>query len=280
MKTTSLFCYCIFLLCLYSNAQNDPIRVTVSGSGDPILLLSGFATNGDEAWQSTTELLTKDYECHIVNYAGFAGMEPVAFPWLPKVITAIEEYIKNRNLKKPIVIGHSLGGTIGIHLAANKELDISKLIIVDALPATGAMMMPDFKPERFQYESPYNDQMLAMNENEFTQMSLGMAAGMTSNVNGQKQIANWMQATDRKTYVYGYTDYLKFDVREDLRNISIPVTILGAGKPYGVETARANYTNQYQNLQQYDLKMNEDSAHFIMMDQPEWFLEQIQIALK
>ena len=141
-------------------------------------------------------------------------------------------------------------------------------------------MMPDFNPEKLHYDSPYNEQMLSMDERAFTQMASGMAAGMTSNKLGQEEIIKWINTTDRKTFVYGYTDYLKFDVREDLKSVKMPVTILAAGKPYGEEMVRANLKNQYQNLADYHLFLNADSAHFIMMDQPEWFMEQLKTALK
>lgn len=281
MKTTSYF---ILIIALFigghSIAQQTPIEVKVTGTGEPILLLSGFATNGDEVWSTTVNKLSKTHQCHVVNYAGFAGQEPIDFPWLPKVVDGIEDYLTENSLKNIVVIGHSLGGTIGIKLAANAGLNISKLIIVDALPATGALMMPDFKPENMVYESPYNEQMLNIDDAAFSQIATGMAAGMTSNIQGQQQIIKWIKTTDRKTFVYGYTDYLKFDVREDLKQINIPVTILGAGKPYGEEMARSNYANQYQNLAEYDLKMNPESAHFIMMDQPEWFIKQVENLLK
>lgn len=281
MKTLSKVLASFILCCSsISIAQVSAIDVTVTGTGEPIVLLSGFATKGDEVWTPVVEQLSSTYQCHVINYAGFAGNDPIEFPWLPQVIASIEDYISTENFEKPILIGHSLGGTIGVHLTANKELDISKLIIVDALPATGALMMPNFEPENFQYDSPYNNQLLQMNESAFHQMATGMAAGMATSANDQQQIVEWMIHTDRKTYVYGYTDYLKFDAREDLKNIDVPVTILGAGKPYGAEIAKATYNKQYENLVNYELFINADSAHFIMMDQPLWFLNQLTTALK
>ncbi len=80
---------------------------------------------------------------------------------------------------------------------------------------------------------------------------------------------------DRKTYVYGYTDYLKLDARPLLKNISIPVTIIGAGKLYGKEMALKTYKEQYANLTGYTLRINPDAKHFIMMDAPLWLEEQL-----
>ncbi len=275
MKSLSILLITL-LLVTFGNAQS-PVKVSVTGSGEPIIFLGGFATNGDAVWQETVGQLSKTHECQVVNYAGFAGNKPIGFPWLPQIIGALESYIVENQLENLILIGHSLGGTLGIKLAANPTLHVSKLLIVDALPATGALITPNFDPENLHYDSPYNNQVLDMNDDSFDQMATNMAAGMTSSDAGKNLLIDWIKATDRKTYVYAYTDYLKFDVRKDLKDINIPMTILGAGKPYGEEMARANFKKQYENLVDYQLFINPDSAHFIMMDQPIWFLEHINM---
>ncbi len=272
--------FCIFSYNLQMAAQPPAIEVSVHGKGSSIILLGGFATDAGELWQATIEQLYKDYKCHVIHYAGFAGMPPIDFPWIPQVVSGIENYIIKNQIKDAVIVGHSLGGTLGIQLAANPKLQIKKLLIVDALPATGALMMPDFKAESPQYNSPYNNQILAMNEETFAMMAGGMAAGMSTKKESQEQIKQWMVETDRKTYVYAYTDYLKFDARNTLSNINIPVNILAAGKPYGAAVAQQTYDSQYKNLRDYDLYINEDSAHFIMMDQSQWFIEHLQSFLK
>jgi pimeloyl-ACP methyl ester carboxylesterase len=222
------------------------------------------------------EQLQGNYECHIITIAGFAGKDPINFPWLPKVNNALVAYIKEKQLTDLTVIGHSLGGTVATWLASSESNNISKIVLVDALPAAGAIMIPNFNPDNLAYDSPFNNQQLAMNEAEFEQMATGMSQGMSLNQEAQKRIKEWIVMADRKTYVYGYTDYLKLDLRDDLKNISIPVTIIAAEKPFGKEMVTQTYKSQYANLSHYDLIIAENSAHFVMLDKPEWFTEQIQ----
>ena len=84
--------------------------------------------------------------------------------------------------------------------------------------------------------------------------------------------------TDRKTYVYGYTDLLKLDLREDLKLIQAKTLILGATFPTK-EVAKATFEKQYALLNNKQIKMAPDSKHFIMFDQPEWFYEQVNAFL-
>ncbi|NQX78320.1 alpha/beta hydrolase [Gilvibacter sp.] len=258
-----------------SLAQDQAIKVEVQGSGDPILLIPGFTVPGS-SWDSTVAYLSQNFECHTVTLAGFGGMEPIDFPWLPQVNEAIEQYIQTNELKGLTIIGHSLGGAVGTWLASRPNNTVEQLILVDALPAVGALMIPNYDPDVLVYDSPYNNQQLAMSDSEFAQMATMMASGMSLNAEAQQQIKNWMLQADRKTYVYGYTDYLKLDLREDLKNISASVTIIAADQPYGKEVISQTYQGQYANLSTYDLRIAENSAHFVMFDQPEWFQQQLE----
>lgn len=268
----------VFSLSIYAQNESQPISVKVTGKGKPIILIPGFTVPGD-IWNPLAEKLEKNYECHIVTLAGFGGKEPIEFPWLPKVNESLKNYILKTDLKNATIIGHSLGGTIATWLAAQKDLELSKIILIDALPAAGALMIPDFNPENLAYESAYNNQQLAMDDLAFEQTATAMSKGMSLKESAQQKIKNWILESDRKTYVYGYTDYLKLDLREDLKNISIPVTIIAASQPYGEEMVKLTYKNQYANLKDYNFIIAEDSAHFIMLDKPYWFLEQIQMIL-
>jgi len=56
------------------------ISVTKSGTGNPILFLTGFTSPGS-VWDETILNLDGTYETHVVSYAGFNGLEPIGTPW-------------------------------------------------------------------------------------------------------------------------------------------------------------------------------------------------------
>lgn len=273
-----LFTLSFLIITLSLNGQ-QPFEVIVKGKGQPILFFPGFACTG-EVWDTIVVELSKNYECHIFTFAGFGGVAPIEKPWLPKIKEGIIEYVTEQELENPIIIGHSLGGALGLWLTAEENNPYSKLIVVDALPSTGALMMPNFKSENMVYDNPWNTQMLEMDAVAFEKMATQMANGMTLNTEKQAQIKDWVLQSDRETYVYGYTDLLKLDLREDIAKIEIPVTVLAATHPYGREMARQTYEGQYKNLEIYEIEYAEGSAHFIMYDKPEWFLTQITEHLK
>ena len=274
MKTIKKLMAILLIITSFSvNAQDQPFKVEVIGKGEPILLFPGFTCTGD-VWNDTVTELSQDYQCHVFTFAGFGDVPAIQKPWLPKIKEGILSYIAEKQLKNPIVIGHSLGGALALWMATESN-SYKKLIIVDALSSTGALMMLNFKSEYMVYDSPYNKQLLEMNTTDFEAMALQMVTGMTKDTSKQEIIKDWMLQADRETYVYGYTDLLTLDLREDLSKIKVPVTILAATEPYGYDTVKATYETQYKELAEYDIKFAEGSAHFIMYDQPLWFMDNL-----
>ncbi len=267
-------------LLLASQLMAQPeFRVTKKGSGQPVLLLPGFTCTA-EVWQDIETTLTPNHELHLMTFAGFGDTTPISFPWLPQIKEALLTYVEENKLHKPVIIGHSMGGTLALWLAADHPDVFSKVIVVDGLPAMGALMMPNYDSEKIAYETPYNKQMLEMDTTAFKNMATQMAGSMTLNKAKVPQLTEWILQADRETYVYGYTDLLKLDLREDLSNITIPVTILAATHPYGKEMAEATYNSQYKQLKKYDIYFAENAGHFIMFDQPEWFKQKIASELE
>ncbi|MEM8999152.1 MAG: alpha/beta hydrolase [Bacteroidota bacterium] len=255
-------------------AQEWPFEVAVQGKGSPVLLFPGFSCTG-AVWDDVVASLSQNYECHVFTFAGFGEVPAIETPWLLKIKEGIENYVEKKELQEVSIIGHSLGGALGLWLASSTAVPYKNLVVVDALPSTGALMIPNFKSEDMVYDNPYNQNLLAMGEEDFDRMATQMATMMTSDPEARVQISEWMKMADRKTYVYGYTDLLKLDLRETIAEIKVPVTVLAAAKPYGVEMARKIYEEQYKNLSGYELRIAENSAHFIMYDDLEWLLGQI-----
>ncbi|WP_415370824.1 alpha/beta fold hydrolase [Patiriisocius sp. Uisw_047] len=188
MKNFILLCVLfVFSSSIYAKNEGQPISVEVTGKDKPIALIPGFTVPRD-IWNPLVKELEKNYECHIVTLAGFGKKEPIEFPWLPKVNESLKNYILKNDLQNATIIGPSLGGTIATWLAAKNDLKLSKIILIDALTASGALMIPNFNPENLIYESPYNNQQLAINDVAFEQTAPAMAKSMSLKESAQEKI--------------------------------------------------------------------------------------------
>ncbi|WP_103867253.1 alpha/beta fold hydrolase [Aquimarina sp. I32.4] len=270
----------IFLIFLFahtfgfSNTQNSthlsktiapqPIIVETIGTGKPILFLPGFTTPGT-IWKETIKNLNTNRQSHLFSYAGFNGHAPIKMPWYATIKKAIIAYIQHHTLTDVIIVAHSMGGNLAVDIAEK----ISKLVIVNALPCMREVMMPNVPAENFYYDSPYNTQMLQMDADQFKNVASMMASNMTNSTDKVSTLMNWILEADRTTYVYGYTDLLKLDLRPVLPMVTAKTLILGASFP-NTKTVKPNYESQYATLANKTILIAENSKHFIMFDQPEW----------
>lgn len=253
----------------------EPTAFTVEtiGKGKPIFYLPGFTISGS-IWKETVENLNLKGKSYLFSYAGFNGNEPIEMPWYNNIKNSIIKYIKENNLNEIIIVGHSMGGNLAVNIASELPDNISKIVIVEALPCMREVMMPNVPAESLFYESPYNKQMLEMDEQQFKGMASMMASNMTLNKEKVETLTNWILEADRKTWVYGYTDLLKLDLRNVLSKIKCETLIIGASFP-DVKIAKKNYENQYSNLTNKKIVMASNSKHFVMFDQPKWFYETV-----
>jgi len=261
-----------------SFGQTKAIKVEVLGNGDPVLFLPGFITPGS-VWKETVAHLNTKNESHLFSYAGFNGIAPIKTPWYEHVKEAIFSYIEKKELTNIRIVGHSMGGNLAVDIAAKFPKRVKKMVIVDALACMREVMMPGVPESALQYNSPYNKNLLKMNAAQFKAMASNMAGYMTLKKEKARVLTKWILEADRTTYVHGYTDLLKLDLREKLKAIKTETLILGASFP-DVAVAKAHFEKQYANLSNKTIEMVVDSKHFIMFDQPTWFYAKVTAFLE
>jgi pimeloyl-ACP methyl ester carboxylesterase len=277
MKTKAILLFSLVFSVLFATAQSA-FKVDVKGTGQPVLLFPGFGCPG-EVWNDAVNELSKKYQCHIFTFAGFGNVAPIEGPWLATIQQEAIAYVKKNKLKKATLVGHSLGGTLSLWMASAEPDLFRQVIAVDALPCSAALMIPNYRGEQMAYDNPRSKMMLQMDSASFAAMNQQTVPYMCKNVEKQKLIVQWMNQTDRKTYVYGYIDMLNLDLREAIAKIKVSVIILGAANPDHA-TVEKTYKAQYAKLPGAVFQYAENSAHFIMFDQPQWLLEKLQENLK
>src|SRR3954462_9417519 len=115
--------------------QPSRFSVQVVGRGPDVILIPGL-TSGREVWRATVNALP-GYRYHLIQVAGFAG-EPArgnrAGPVVAPLADEIARYIADRHLVRPAIIGHSMGGTLAMMIAARRPDQVGRLMVVDMYP--------------------------------------------------------------------------------------------------------------------------------------------------
>ena len=261
---------------------SERITVNAEGTGKDVILIPGMGSS-PRVWRELVKALP-GYRYHLVQVKGFAGLAPgantegrVAAP----VAEEIARYIAVGKLDRPAVIGHSMGGTMGLMLAGRHPGAVSKVMVVDMMPFLGAM----FGPPGTTAESvkPAADGMLAQMRKIDPAARL---ARTTATINGMVDNAAMRPAaledslkSDPDVTARSLHELIITDLRPELASINAPATVLyvtpkGAGMTD--EQLDAGYRAAYAPLKGVTLKRIPASAHFIMWDQSEQFQAEVK----
>ncbi|PJJ59378.1 alpha/beta fold hydrolase [Hymenobacter chitinivorans] len=266
-------------------AAHPSFTVRVVGKGQPMLLIPGLTCPG-AVWDATVAHYQKQYQCHVVSLAGFGGQPAAAntTAFLQGVRDQLLGYIKTQKLNKPVVVGHSLGGFMGLWLSTTQPEAVGPLVIVDSLPFMAAVQNPGLTAAAAK----------PMAEGMRQQMSQGhlpmaaqrqMVSSLVTDSARVTQLARWGQASDPATVAQAMYDMMTTDLRADLSRVQQPALVLGAWAAYQQfgstkESTRAIFAQQYAKLPQVRIEMSEAGRHFLMYDDTQWFFTQADAFLK
>jgi pimeloyl-ACP methyl ester carboxylesterase len=262
--------------------ESNRITVRTEGSGPDVVLIPGL-NSSPRVWAEMVKAVP-GYRYHLVQVSGFAGQPkggntegPVAAP----VAEEIDRYIKETDLKQPAVIGHSMGGTIGMMLAIRHPADLSRLMVVDMFPFLGAFFggpgatAASVEPIADRIAAGIRAATLEERNKRATDTINGM-------VNTESMRAGAIDDSLRSDADVGsraYRELVVTNLIPELQKMTVPLTVLYVypnGVPVGVEQFESLYKGAYSPVKNVVLKRVPDSAHFIMWDQPLRFQAEVK----
>ena len=114
----------------------DGLKVERHGNhGRPVILIPGLA-GGPWVWQETIASLEKGHVVYAVTLAGFDGTPVPADGGnlFDRADTCLLQLIRRQKIDQPVLVGHSLGGTLALRFAGEHSELISGVVAVDGLP--------------------------------------------------------------------------------------------------------------------------------------------------
>jgi len=274
----------------HADFESGRFHVRIDGPEHPvgdIILIPGLSSS-PHVWDTLTEQLKGRYRVHRIHVQGFAGApakDNASGPVSAPVAEDLARYIAEQGLNRPAVIGHSMGGTIGMMLAARHPDSVGRLMVVDMVPFMGAM----FGPPGTTAESvaPIADQiyagMLAAPDEQYQQQAAASVIGM---INTESLRARPLQDTarsDRAVSSAAFRELVVTDLRPEIGRITAPTRVLYVkfNDPRMTdEITDSIYQASFADLPGATLTRIDDSAHFIMLDQPDRFAAEVNAFLE
>ncbi|HST91801.1 MAG TPA: alpha/beta hydrolase [Brevundimonas sp.] len=258
------------------------IAVTARGRGPDVILIPGLASTA-EVWTGLAAQLQGRRRLHLVSVRGFGDLAPQANSQgalMAAVAAEVRRYITEQGLERPALIGHSMGGQVGLRVAADAGARIGRVMTVDSSPFFPALISPqatvrDVEPiAQVAYQAL---QFLGDDALKTRGRSMGLELGGAADAVFQSM--GW-QGGDRRVLAQALYEVMTVDLRRRLPDIVAPVTVVyGWSADESSPRARADslFRGAYASLRRpATFERIEGAEHMVMIDQPRRFLGAVE----
>lgn len=272
-----------------ADVRRPHVSLVTSGDGPAVVLIPGLASPR-AVWDGVLPTLT-GHRVHAVQLNGFGGDEPganLAPGLLDGAVEDLHAAVTEAKSGPVSVVGHSLGGLLGLLWAKRYPGDIARLMLVDSLPFFAATFAPpgmDLTAEMVQPRAAMlRDAMAAtygkpVDPAAIAQQTQRMAIKPAS----VAQVGAWAAKADPRVTAEALYEDLTTDLRGDLPAIRTPITLVhpwNARQELDRDEADAFYRRQFAGAPNVRFVEISDSGHFVMLDQPKGFATALTAFLK
>lgn len=261
------------------------LRVEQYGNhGRPLILIPGLGS-GSWVWKDTIEHFRNKYVVYALTLAGFDGVPAPAgeSKLFDRADSSLLQLIVSRKIDRPVLIGHSLGGTLAIRFAEEHSDMVGGVISVDGLPVFPAMARMDADQRKSMAES-IGAQMAQATPAEFRaqQLSFMQNVGVIDPAEAAKYAKLQGLSDPAATGKYAAED-MAADYRPGLGKIGVPLLLIAPYNPpdYAKAVRGRPPLSEEQLLDFYRMLITgaphaevvaiTPARHFVMLDQPEKF---------
>lgn len=256
-------------------AERYQVRRSGDETGPVVVFIPGLASSAEVF----DDFVQPEWDNHQITLAGFAGLPaPEApAPFITTAGQAVAAYIQAEGLEDVILVGHSLGAQVALVTAGLASEDVAHVMVVDSVPFFAALMQPGADPAQItaRYDMMVAQMSATPRETFLAMMEQGMPI-QASAPESQALIMEWVSASDQSVVAVASAEVFAGDLRSNLDAVQSPVTLVYPQTPgFDPESVAQRYAAQYEGVDAFEMRAVADSRHFIMLDQPDVFTQEL-----
>ena len=200
---------------------------------DPVVLIHGLGCNWHH-WSRQIGWIAHSRRVVAVDVRGCAGKTRWTRPgWTTADMAAdVHAVVTELGLRRPAIVGCSMGGTIALQYALDYPGDLSRLVVLASFAG-----LPD------QMAQTRDDQLAFIkshNLREIAENRVGAAFTASADQGVKAWMVDMIAGGDKEGYECAAQATLNFDVRSRLGEIAVPTTIIHGEKDATVPVALAD----------------------------------------
>lgn len=254
-----------------------------AGAGAIVFIPALFC--GSWQWNAQINALSKSYDVFVVTLPGFDGRPMIGGgDLMNRAARSMATLIVAHRLHRPIVVGHSLGGTLAVFFAERYPSDVSNVVTVEGgMPEgpTQAARERAVARATAPFRGIPQSRLGAVLREQQLQYTITSTADVTAvehyaALSQPQAIVDWMRAA------------FLLDLTPGLAKIAAPFTVIVPFEPridpyVGFATAdakKAAYLRWAAHARDSKVILIQPARHFVMFDEPEEFERALQAALE
>lgn len=116
----------------YIEINGLKIHYTLAGEGSAIILMHGWGCSA-QTLASVAGIAAEQHTVYNIDFPGFGESDEPASVWgVAEYTEMLRHFITSVGIDRPILLGHSFGGRVGIMYSACYPKEVDKLVLVDS----------------------------------------------------------------------------------------------------------------------------------------------------
>ena len=236
------------------------INYEIIGDGQPLLFIHGLGSSLRD-WEEQIPVFSKKFKVITLDLRGHGQTDKPKGPYSISMFAEdIAELIKSLKIDPVHVVGISLGGAIGFHLAIDHP-DITKSLVVVNMSAS--VPIKSLKEKQMFFLRVLIVKMMGMKKmGEVLAKRLFIKPEQEEL--REKMASRWAE-NDKKAYLSSLKTLKNWSVLERLQEIKCPTLVISSDEDYTPLSDKEEYTAMIPNAK---LVVIEDARHAVSVEKP------------
>jgi len=245
------------------------VHYEVYGRGRPVILLHGWLGSWG-LWQETMTFLGQYYRTYALDLWGFGESGKKRDTYMVQdFVSLVDQFMDKLGIMQAPLVGHSMGGTVSLSVALRYPERVQKVVVIGS-PIVGSSLALPLKLAGHREIA-----FMLFNMFNLFRMAMRLASPfICDDPRFPEMMDRDLSKTTLESFLISIASLRRTDLRASLSQIKIPV--LGMFGDQDNIVSPQQWQVLQQNLPASLIKRYYRAGHFIMLDEPSVFMQNLK----